>query len=126
MSSFISQEFKESVLRQIDNVEVCDDIKELKNDVIDYIESIIDIAKQKLQEMLPLTELLEAPTDPEKAIEWIKNFIDKILTLILSPVVKLQLDIAETAFDANQIIQSFNDKASEIKDCVLDLSPIGD
>ncbi len=119
--SLISVEQKDSIIRRINNVDTCSDLKEIKTEIDEFTQSVIQTATDKLQELTPLLSLLEVPTSPDEVVDWVKSFIENYLTKTLSPALKLQIEIPVTVAYIVEIGDAFIDKASEIGSCTLDV-----
>lgn len=117
--SLMSEQQKDSIIRRIESVDTCDDLRQLKEEVNQLTQDLIAAATAKLEELSPLLSLLEIPTSPDEVVEWVKAFIEEYLKKTLSPVLTLQIQLPITLTYIAEIGDALIDKASEIKDCTV-------
>lgn len=117
--------FIDNMVKQIDSIDICDDLKKFAAQAMDAVNDLIKSIGDQLDFLGPLADLLSSPAaNPAEIVKWITNFIDKVLKPLYEPFLKLQAQLIELTQDALAIPAAVERAMERIGNCVVSLPSI--
>ena len=119
--------YLDTLIESVDNIDTCEMLQEVYNDIFKFITDQLSSLQGQGESFAILQKLLEIPDSIEKVVTWVQDFIQEYLAKVLSPVMKIQADIAILTAKLLYLQDKIRDKLNSLPACRIDFTPdLGD
>ena len=119
--------YLDALIESVDEIDTCEMLQEVYNDIFKFIADQLSSLQVQGESFSVLQKLLEIPDSIEKVVTWVQDFIQEYLAKVLSPVMKIQADIAILTAKLLYLQDKIREKLNSIPACKIDFTPdLGD
>ena len=115
--------YLDELIKSVDEIDTCEMLQEVYNDIFKFITDQLSSLQGQGESFAILQKLLEIPDSIEKVITWVQDFIQEYLTKVLSPVMKIQADIAILTAKLLYLQDKIKEKLNSLPACRIDFTP---
>lgn len=119
--------YLDALIESVDDIDTCEMLQEVYNDIFKFIADQLSSLQVQGESFSVLQKLLEIPDSIEKVVTWVQDFIQEYLAKVLSPVMKIQADIAILTAKLLYLQDKIREKLNSLPACKIDFTPdLGD
>ena len=119
--------YLDALIESVDEIDTCEMLQEVYNDIFKFIADQLSSLQVQGESFSVLQKLLEIPDSIEKVVTWVQDFIQEYLAKVLSPVMRIQADIAILTAKLLYLQDKIREKLNSIPACKIDFTPdLGD
>lgn len=119
--------YLDTLIESVDEIDTCEMLQEVYNDIFKFIADQLSSLQVQGESFSVLQKLLEIPDSIEKVVTWVQDFIQEYLAKVLSPVMKIQADIAILTAKLLYLQDKIREKLNSLPACRIDFTPdLGD
>lgn len=119
--------YLDALIESVAEIDTCEMLQEVYNDIFKFIADQLSSLQVQGESFSVLQKLLEIPDSIEKVITWVQDFIQEYLAKVLSPVMKIQADIAILTAKLLYLQDKIREKLNSLPACKIDFTPdLGD
>lgn len=119
--------YLDTLIESVDKIDTCEMLQEVYNDIFKFIADQLSSLQVQGESFSVLQKLLEIPDSIEKVVTWVQDFIQEYLAKVLSPVMKIQADIAILTAKLLYLQDKIREKLNSLPACKIDFTPdLGD
>ena len=119
--------YLDALIESVDDIDTCEMLQEVYNDIFKFITEQLSSLQGQGESFAILQKLLEIPDSIEKVVTWVQDFIQEYLAKVLSPVMKIQADIAILTAKLLYLQDKIREKLNSLPSCRIDFTPdLGD
>ena len=119
--------YLDELIKSVDEIDTCEMLQEVYNDIFKFITEQLSSLQSQGDSYGVLQKLLEIPKSIDEVVTWVQDFIQEYLAKVLSPLIKIQADIAILTGKLLQLQDKIRDKLNSLPACRIDFTPsLGD
>lgn len=115
--------YLDTLIDSVDEIDTCEMLQEVYNDVFKFITEQLSSLQGQGESFAILQKLLEIPKSIDDVLTWVQDFIQEYLAKVLSPLIKIQADIAILTAKLLQLQDKIRDKLNSIPACKINFTP---
>ena len=115
--SLINSSQFNSTVKQIENAANCEEVRELAANALSQLSAQQQAISEQLAKVQPLLNLLNAPTSPDAAVTWVKDFIEDYLTQQFKPALSYPTQLAQIAAQISSLQSAINSVSARFPNC---------
>ena len=115
--------YLDTLIDSVDGIDTCEMLQEVYSDIFKFITEQLSSLQTQGDSFGVLQKLLEIPKSIDDVLGWVTDFIQEYLAKVLSPLVKIQVDILLLTGKLLELQNKITQKIQSLPSCKIDFTP---
>lgn len=115
--------YLQGLTAQVNAVTTCAELQAATDQVIQALEDQLAAYEEQLIRYAAMALLAEIPTSIGAVISWVSNFINLVVVPMVTPYVKLAVEIEQMIAAINDLKTAIQNKADDLGNCTITIAP---
>ena len=119
----VETKYLDTLIDSVDGIDTCEMLQEVYSDIFKFITEQLSSLQTQGDSFGVLQKLLEIPKSIDDVLGWVTDFIQEYLAKVLSPLVKIQVDILLLTGKLLELQNKITQKIQSLPSCKIDFTP---